>query len=87
MCIRDRLKRINGLVDDDGVYNFSYQAAALEDPAYVVELFDKLWACLLYTSRFGLFELRAREVVHVGVDQRRDLLVDLSLIHIWQTCR
>ena len=38
------LKRINGLVDDDGVYNFSYQAAALEDPAYVVELFDKLWA-------------------------------------------
>ena len=37
------LKRINGLVDDDGVYNFSYQAAALEDPAYVVELFDKLW--------------------------------------------
>ena len=38
------LKRINGLVDDDGVYNFSYQAAALEDPAYAVELFDKLWA-------------------------------------------
>ena len=38
------LKRINCLVDDDGVYNFSYQAAALEDPAYVVELFDKLWA-------------------------------------------
>ena len=38
------LKRINGLVDDDGVYNFSYPAAALEDPAYVVELFDKLWA-------------------------------------------
>lgn len=37
------LKRINGLVDDDGVY-ISYQAAALEDPAYVVELFDKLWA-------------------------------------------
>ena len=25
---------LNGLVDDDGVYNFSYQAAALEDPAY-----------------------------------------------------
>ena len=44
MCIRDRLKRINGLVDDDGVYNFAYQAAALEDPAYAVELFDKLWA-------------------------------------------
>ena len=38
------LKRINGLVDDDGVYNFAYQAAALEDPAYVVELFEKLWA-------------------------------------------
>ena len=38
------LKRINGLVDDDGVYNFSYQASALEDPAYAVELFDKLWA-------------------------------------------
>ena len=38
------LKRINGLVDDDGVYNFAYQAAALEDPAYAVELFDKLWA-------------------------------------------
>ena len=37
------LKRINGLVDDDGVYNFAYQAAALEDPAYAVELFDKLW--------------------------------------------
>ena len=26
------LKRINGLVDDDGVYNFSFQAAALGDP-------------------------------------------------------
>ena len=38
------LKRINGLVDDDGVYNFSFQAAALGDPAYAVELFDKLWA-------------------------------------------
>ena len=34
----------DGLVDDDGVYNFAYQAAALEDPAYAVELFDKLWA-------------------------------------------
>ena len=30
------LKRINGLVDDDGVYNFSFQAAALGDPAYAV---------------------------------------------------
>ncbi len=37
------LKPINTLVSDEAVYNFTYQAAALEDPAYAVEVFDKLW--------------------------------------------
>ena len=37
------LKQIKAQVDDEVIYNFTYQEASLADPAYVVELFDKLW--------------------------------------------
>ena len=37
------LKQISAQVTDDIIYNFTYQESALNDPAYVVELFDKLW--------------------------------------------
>ena len=37
---------------------------------------DILGEGLFEKRRFGLFEFRARKVVHVGVDQRRDLFVN-----------
>ena len=41
--LRRILKQIKAQVDDEVIYNFTYQEASLADPAYVVELFDKLW--------------------------------------------
>ena len=38
------LKHIGTQVTGELIYNFTYQDSALSDPAYVVELFDKLWA-------------------------------------------
>ncbi len=37
------LKLIKELVTEQTIYNFSYQAADLEDTSYAPELFDKLW--------------------------------------------
>lgn len=37
------LKLINARLADDTIYNFTYQAAALENAAYAAELFDRLW--------------------------------------------
>ncbi|WP_462352997.1 hypothetical protein, partial [Alistipes timonensis] len=37
------LKSITTQVSDEAIYNFTYQESSLADPAYAVELFDKLW--------------------------------------------
>lgn len=37
------LKIINSQLPDDGINNFTYQEAALSNPAYAVEMFDRLW--------------------------------------------